>query len=294
MNIRSGTAPDSWGIWFADDPQQVPWPRFLDEVVEVGYEWIELGPPGYLPTMPAVLRAEVLRRGLKVASGWIHGRFEVASAWPEIEAQLLAVGERLAALGAGHLVLISDAYTDRAGQLTRPTRLLEAEHQQMVATLHQIAELARARFGLRVLVHNHAGSCLEHVDQLETLLLQSDPSLLALCLDTGWLAYLGYDVVAFMRRHHARIPYLHLKTVQREVLARVQAEGLTTAKAVDLGVFCEPADGSVNFPALCEVLHEIDFDGWAIVEQDMYPAPFDKPLPIAKRTRTYLRDIGMG
>ena len=41
-------------------------------------------------------------------------------------------------------------------------------------------------------------------------------------------------------------------------------------------------------------LREIDFNGWAIVEQDMYPAPFDKPLPIAKRTRAYLRQIGIG
>ena len=294
MNIRIGTAPDSWGIWFADDPQQVPWPRFLDEVAEAGYEWIELGPPGYLPAMPAVLRAEVARRGLKVASGWIHGRFEAAAAWPEIEAQLLAVGERLAAVGAGHLVLIADAYTDHAGQITHPAQLNTGEHQQMIATLHRIAEQARARFGLRVLVHNHAGSCLEHLDQLEALLAQSDPSLVALCLDTGWLAYLGYDVVDFMRRHHTRIPYLHLKTVQREVLARVQAERLPIVKAVGLGVFCEPAHGIVDFPALCAVLREVDFDGWAVVEQDMYPAPFDKPLPIANRTRAYLREIGFG
>jgi hypothetical protein len=26
----------------------------------------------------------------------------------------------------------------------------------------------------------------------------------------------------------------------------------------------------------------------------MYPAPFDKPLPIARRTREYLREIGIG
>ena len=26
-----GTAPDSWGVWFADDPKQTPWERFLDE-----------------------------------------------------------------------------------------------------------------------------------------------------------------------------------------------------------------------------------------------------------------------
>jgi inosose dehydratase len=42
------------------------------------------------------------------------------------------------------------------------------------------------------------------------------------------------------------------------------------------------------------VLQEVDYDGWAIVEQDMYPAPFDKPLPIAKRTHEYLRNIGIG
>ncbi|MGW3142594.1 SDR family NAD(P)-dependent oxidoreductase, partial [Streptomyces sp. NPDC001139] len=31
-------------VWFPDDPRQVPWDRFLDEVAEAGYAWIELGP----------------------------------------------------------------------------------------------------------------------------------------------------------------------------------------------------------------------------------------------------------
>jgi len=42
------------------------------------------------------------------------------------------------------------------------------------------------------------------------------------------------------------------------------------------------------------VLQEIDYSGFAIVEQDMYPCEFDKPFPIAKRTREYLRKIGIG
>lgn len=50
----------------------------------------------------------------------------------------------------------------------------------------------------------------------------------------------------------------------------------------------------VDFIAFGDVLREIDYEGFAIVEQDMYPAPFDKPLPIAKRTRAYLREIGIG
>jgi hypothetical protein len=29
-----GSCPDSWGVWYADDPLQTPWSRFLDELVE--------------------------------------------------------------------------------------------------------------------------------------------------------------------------------------------------------------------------------------------------------------------
>ena len=74
--IRIGSAPDSWGVWFPDDPQQVPWERFLDEVSEAGYEWIELGPYGYLPTDPARLADETARRGSGRLGG--HGLHRIA------------------------------------------------------------------------------------------------------------------------------------------------------------------------------------------------------------------------
>jgi inosose dehydratase len=61
-----------------------------------------------------------------------------------------------------------------------------------------------------------------------------------------------------------------------------------------MDVFVEPSKGVVNFVALRDLLRQIDYAGWAVVEQDMYPAPLDKPLPIAKRTRTYLREVGIG
>ena len=71
--LRLGTCPDSWGVWFADDPLQTPWTRFLDEVAEVGYQWLELGPFGYLPSDQARLTEELGRRGLSVAGGTVHG-----------------------------------------------------------------------------------------------------------------------------------------------------------------------------------------------------------------------------
>ncbi len=71
-------------MWFPDDPRQVPWQRFLDEVAASGYEWIELGPYGYLPTDPAVLAGETARRGLKVSAGTVFtGLHRGAAVWDE-------------------------------------------------------------------------------------------------------------------------------------------------------------------------------------------------------------------
>ena len=79
-----------------------------------------------------------------------------------------------------------------------------------------------------------------------------------------------------MRKHHERIPYLHLKSVDSEVVQKVESEEITFGPAVGMGIFCEPALGSVDFLAFRDVLQEIEFSGFAIVEQNMYPAPFDK------------------
>jgi inosose dehydratase len=50
----------------------------------------------------------------------------------------------------------------------------------------------------------------------------------------------------------------------------------------------------LDFNAVRAVLEEVGYQGYGIVEQDIYPSPFDRPLPIARHTRAYLRDVGIG
>jgi sugar phosphate isomerase/epimerase len=99
-----GSCPDSWGVWFADDPRQTPWSRFLDELAEAGYRYLELGPYGYLPTDPARLRDEVGRRGLTVAGGTVagHSGLHKPGDFGAILAETRRVAELTAALGARH------------------------------------------------------------------------------------------------------------------------------------------------------------------------------------------------
>ena len=295
MNITIGSAPDSWGVWFPSDPQQTPWHRFMDEIVEAGYEWTELGPYGYLPTDLPTLRRELSSRGLKVTGTFAMANVEEPSLWGELERQVLDAGARLAALDAKYLVLIDDTYTDLfTGEAIAPKRLDDSAWGRFIETTHKVADIARDRFGLQLVFHPHAETHVEYEDQIEAFLEQTDPDRVSICFDTGHHAYRGGDPINFMRRHYDRIPYLHLKSIDPDIQTQVEAEGIPFAEAVKMDMFVEPSQGAVDFLAFRDLLQEIDYNGYAIVEQDMYPAPFDKPLPIAKRTREYLREIGIG
>ena len=295
MNVRIGTSPDSWGVWFGSDPKQIPWQRYLDEAVLAGYEWTELGPYGYLPTDVSQLRGELERRGLKVPAGFAIGRLDDPAQWTKLEREVVGVCESLRALGGRFAILIDDLYTNPfTGEHIAPAKLDSDGWKRLIDNTHRVADIVHDQYRLKMVFHPHAETHVEYEDQIEVFLEQTDPDRVFLCLDPGHHAYRGGDPVRFMRRHHQRIPYMHLKSVDSELQKKVEAEKIPFAHAVAMNLFCEPSVGAVDFPAFRDVLREIDFDGWATVEQDMYPAPFDKPLPIAKRTREYLREIGIG
>lgn len=295
MQVTVGTAPDNWGVWFPSDAKQTPWNRFLDEVQQAGYDWIEIGPYGYLPTDPDTLRRELDKRGLKVSGTFVMNHLEDADKWDAIEAEADRVGSLIQAMGGKFMVLIDDTYSDLfTGKPTRPARLDPKSWKQLVETTNRLGKFVREKYGLTLVFHPHAETHVEYEDQIEALLNDSDPAYVSLCLDTGHHAYRGGDPIAFMRKHHTRIPYLHIKSVDPQMQKRVADENIPFAIAVGQDMFCEPSRGAVDFPAFRALLEELNFNGWGIVEQDMYPAPFDKPLPIATRTRRYLRDIGIG
>jgi hypothetical protein len=83
-----------------DDPAHIPWPRFLDEVVEAGYEWIELDPYGDPGIAERVHRedlssAEAVRRGVTVepARG-VPATEPALEALSGVDADLVAIVEQ--------------------------------------------------------------------------------------------------------------------------------------------------------------------------------------------------------
>ncbi|MFI9581960.1 sugar phosphate isomerase/epimerase family protein [Streptomyces sp. NPDC052236] len=292
--IRVGSAPDSWGVWFPDDAQQVPWQRFLDEVAAAGYEWIELGPYGYLPSDAARLTEETARRGLKVSAGTVFtGLHHGPAVWDETWAHVSDIAALTQAMGAEHLVAIPSFWRDdKTGQVLEDRTLTPAQWRELTVQTERLGREVRERYGLKLVVHPHADTHVDSEENVSRFLDATDSDLVSLCLDTGHYAYCGGDSVKLIETYGERIGYLHLKQVDPEILAEVVANEVPFGPAVGRGVMCEPPAGVPALEPVLTAAQALGVELFAIVEQDMYPCPPDKPFPIARRTRRFLRSCG--
>jgi inosose dehydratase len=290
-----GTAPDSWGVWNAEDPAQTPASRFLDEVQQAGYHWIELGPYGYLPTDPAQLKDELTRRDLELSGGTVftalhRGKDAFDVAWQQVR----KVVGLSSALGARHVVVIPEQWErDNHGVVIGNREFTTEEWSHFLKGHDRLGRALLEEFGVAQQFHSHAESPIGTEQEVVRLLEGTDPQYTNLCLDTGHYAYYLGDNLALIRNYPDRIGYLHLKQVQPQLLAHVLKNDISFAAAVQLGIMTEPPNGVPEFGPILQAMAEIRPDTFAIVEQDLYPVDsFDVPLPIATRTREHIAGCG--
>ena len=266
-----------------------------EPVARAGYEWLELGPYGYLPTDAETLRSELEARGLRLAGGTVGGPLHRRAEFPAIRDQMLDVARLASALGAHYVVFLPAMYRDLLdGHLVEPGKLDEDQWHALVENADHLARILRNETGMRFVFHPHAESHVETDAQIDGFLADTDPDVVGLCLDTGHVAYTHGDALRLMREHADRIWYVHLKAVDPRVLAQVEAEQLSFAAAVKRDVMCEPGLGIPRLDDVITGLQSLPADTFVIVEQDLYPCDFDRPYPIAARTRKTLRTAGIG
>ncbi len=290
-SLLLGTAPDSWGVWNpSGDPLQTPWERYLDEVQRAGYRYSELGPFGYVPADPGVVREEYAKRGLTLTGGTVFaalhkGKDALAKAKAACDAEMAVIGPN----GARHLVILPEGYTDMDGNVTGPTTLAGDEWASLTGGMSELGRYLAGEHGAALVFHSHADSHVGTQAEIERFLDATDPDAVGFCLDTGHVAYCGADSLRIVADYPDRVQYIHLKQVDTAILARVRGEGLGFAPAVRLGAMVEPPLGGPDMPSLLAALAGLGRELYCIVEQDMYPCAFDRPLPIARRTYDYFR-----
>ncbi|SPH17548.1 Inosose dehydratase [Defluviimonas aquaemixtae] len=295
MTIRIGNAPCSWGVEFADDPRNPTWPHVLKECAEAGYTGIELGPVGFMPEDPAVLREGLEENGLELIGGVVFRPYHDPDAWDDVLDATHRTARALTAHGARHMVLIDSISPRRAPTAGRAGEAEQMDKAEWTAYRDRIANSARIgaeEYGLTVGIHAHAAGFMDFEPELERLLGEVDENILKICFDTGHHSYAGFDPVAFMKKHIDRISYMHFKDIDPEVKARVIENRTGFYDACGQGIFCNLGEGDVDFPAVRQVLLDAGFAGWCTVEQDCDPTLNPDTLGDARRNRAYLESIG--
>ena len=294
--LTLGTAPDSWGVWFPEDPHQVSWRQYLDELPKAGYVWTELGPQGFLPQDPAQLRDELDQRGLKVSGGTVFASLHQGKeALDKAKEDFGREARLLREVGAKYLVHLPTQYTDmHTGEVTEGADLAQEDWNNLVQGTNELARCLLEEFGVKLVFHPHVDTHVDTQQRIERFLSDTDPELVNLCLDTGHISYADGNNIEIIERFPERITYVHLKQVDPEVRERVRREKLSLAEAVPLGVMCEPPFGEPDYPPLLAALAKLDREIYTVIEQDLYPVERHIPLPIQARAAGYMRSCGLG
>ncbi|MGH3733724.1 MAG: sugar phosphate isomerase/epimerase family protein [Acidimicrobiales bacterium] len=305
MKLTIANAPISYGAFeltVGIDPN-VPKAEFvLDEVASAGYGGIDLGPVGYLGNGP-VLAERLASRNLGLAGAYLEFPFTDPIAlerlYPELDAMLDTFDAvRDVVPGPSPRPTIADASSDSRrllpgqSQVNRAIGLDKDAWSAFALGLKSVLERCRDR-GYEPTFHPETGTFVEAPWEIEKVLEISD---VGLCLETGHIFVCGGDPLEILRGAPERVNHVHLKDAMRSRMDAVIADGEPTPAIWSREVFCALGEGDVNLDGVLKELEQLNFEGWLVIEQDIFPqtaARFAQAVVDQKANRQYLSSRGI-
>lgn len=297
--IRVANAPCSWGVLEFDRTRSAPFEQVLDEIRDTGYVGTELGDWGFMPTEPAALAAAVTTRGLQLVGAFVPVALanEAAHA-PGVEIALRAARLMRDAGAPEAFIVLSDdngrvaAREQNAGRILDSHSLSAEQWTTFARGAERIASAVRQHVGVRTVFHPHCAGYVETPREIDELMSRTDPSLLGLVLDTGHIVYGGGDPLDVLACHGHRVWHVHFKDCDLQVASAARESRLGYLAAVRAQLFCRLGHGGVDFARVTEALRGRAYDGWIVVEQDVFPG-CGSPAENARQSREFLRGLGL-
>lgn len=293
--LAIGVCPDQWGVWFPEDPQQIPWRTALAEMAEAGFELMETGPFGYFPKDAKELQKVMDEFGFKVVAGTGWGILHKPEKWAETEAFFREVAETHAAVGAEYIVHLPPMFRDEhTGEFTDERVLTGDNWKAYVDNANRLGQILLDEYGLKMALHPHGDSHIETPEDIDRIFAATDPTYVNLCMDTGHIVYGGGDPIEMIKKYPERIAYVHIKAFDEAITKQAHDEDWPFVKAVAAGASVRPPAGAPDMQELVDALADLDKDLYVVCEQDLYPCDPRLPLPNAVMTRQYLASVGLG
>ena len=268
------SAPDSWGVLDYPGPSwEQSYERMLDEMVQAGYTGTELGPYGFYPTDPAVLKPQLEKRKLKLLASFVPVKMTDPAASKAVIERIRRVGHLLSTLKAPFLVMADEQSPERnaySGRVYDPgCPRLTAEQWKHVGKIVADAEKVAGEFGLDLVFHPHVATYVETPEECELFYDATSHTSVGLCLDTGHCVYGHGDSVKEAEKYKDKLRFVHIKDCDTKVLEQARKNKRTFEEAIEHKVFTIVGKGDIDYPAFFRTLVKNGYSGWSVVEQDV-------------------------
>ncbi len=299
------SCPGSWGIEDSSNPENTPWKTVLDQIGAIGFNALELGPYGYLPSEAAMLTEELNKRDLKIVAGTLYDDLVSKESFHRIVNKTHEICRVLSTVPtAAPLVnqkqvppyyVIIDAVKPERETLPRFTKapMVSADlWAQMVSHIKEIAKISLEEYGVRSVIHHHAGGYMDYMDEIDLILSDISADLVGLCFDTGHAYYAGIDPEQGIRKYASRIEYVHFKDIDKSVYDVVIHENIGFYEACFKKLMCPIGEGVLDYGSIRKALTDIEYDGWITIEQDRHPNDTSDVQACIQKSVKYLKDLG--
>jgi inosose dehydratase len=306
MSIKISGAPCCWGVDDPKNPYLPPWERVLSEASQAGYKGIELGPYGYIPMDIERVQAELAKNDLTIIAGTIFDDLLSESNLENLLQQVddicslitklpLTPYEEGQKFPTPYLTVMDWGHDERdyyAGHPDKAVRLSEKDWKQMMEHIRLISKRAWKKYGVRAVIHPHAGGYIEFEDEINKLLEDIPYETAGLCLDTGHLYYSKMDPGEWLRKCADRLDYIHFKDIDLDIYKQVMGERIRFFDACGIGVMCPIGQGVIDYDSIHQLLKEINYHGYVTIEQERDPRNSDTSLCDVKQSVDYLKSVG--
>ncbi|MGF1689013.1 sugar phosphate isomerase/epimerase [Photobacterium japonica] len=295
MNVKVACAPCCWGVETSELSNNPSWGRILVEAREAGYEGIELGPIGYFPDDPEVLKSALRIRGLKACAGNLHEHFSDPDAHDRIVAKAEKEVCRLAAIGVDKLLIMDTANAIRdayIGHGVIAPRLSKDKQAAMIATILAVVAVAEKQ-AIRVLLHPSSGGYVAFEDEIAAVMSAISAEKLGLCLDVGHLYIDGMKPDVMIRRYAARLEHVHLKDIDAQQLHNALRDRCGISQAYCQALTRPLGQGNIKLADIWTLLQQINYQGWLVVEQERPVYNTENVKRDLVQSRAYLSECGV-
>jgi inosose dehydratase len=282
-------------IWSNDDffdlGGDTPLETCLAEMREAGYAGTELGHK--FPKDSKALGKILNKYDLQLVTGW-HSTYLATNDFKKETADFKNHLQFLKEMGS-KVVIVAECshrtYNDPKLKLNwegnEAQRFTPSDWTKVFKGLDEFSSIAEGE-GLKLVYHHHMGTAIQSLREIDKLM--ENTKNVNLLGDTGHLAFAGENPLNVFKKYKNRLGHVHLKNIRPEVVKQARTLGYTFEKSVKEGVFTVPGDGGIPYQPIFEVLKEIKYEGWMVVEAEQDPTNAN-PLEYALKARDHIRKV---